>query len=60
MPFLPADALLAARLFNQSGRRSRTLADCMIAAIAIRSRASLATLNPADFKPLVPHGLLLV
>ena len=26
-PFLPADAVLAARLFNQTGRRSRSLAD---------------------------------
>jgi hypothetical protein len=25
-PFLPADAVLAVRLFNQTGRRSRSLA----------------------------------
>jgi predicted nucleic acid-binding protein len=56
-PFLPEDAELAAKLFNQTGRRSRSLADCMIAAVAIRSGAKLATLNAADFQPLINHGL---
>lgn len=58
-PFIHADAVLAANLFNSSGRRSRTLADCMIAAVAIRCGAKLATINSADFQPLVPHGLIL-
>ena len=58
-PFLPADAALAASLFNQTGRRSRSLADCMIAAVAIRCGAKLATINTGDFQPLVPHGLTL-
>lgn len=58
-PFLPADAVLAASLFNQTGRRSRTLADCMIAAVAIRCGAKLATLNTGDFQPLTNHGLIL-
>lgn len=58
-PFLPADAALAASLFNQTGRRSRSLADCMIAAVAIRCGAKLATLNAGDFQPLIQHGLVL-
>jgi hypothetical protein len=58
-PFLPADAVLAARLFNQTGRRSRRLADCMIASVAIRCRAKLATINTVDFQPFLPYGLIL-
>jgi predicted nucleic acid-binding protein len=57
--FMEPDAVLAARLFNQTGRRSRSLADCMIAAVAIRCGATLATINAADFQPFVPHGLVL-
>jgi predicted nucleic acid-binding protein len=57
--FLAADAVLAASLFNQTGRRSRSLADCMIAAVAIRCGAKLATLNAGDFQPLTNHGLIL-
>lgn len=52
-----ADARLAAKLFNATGRRSRTFADCMIAACAIRNGVKLATSNTADFLPFVPHGL---
>jgi predicted nucleic acid-binding protein len=55
-----ADAALAADLFNKSGRRRGTLADCIIAAVALRSGASLATDNRADFAPLVNFGLTLV
>ena len=58
-PFLPADAMLAASLFNQTGRRSRSLADCMIAAVAMRCGARLAALKAGDFQPLTSHGLVL-
>ncbi len=57
-PFLPDDAALAAKLFNQTGRRSRSLADCMIAAVAIRCSAKLATINTADFQPFVQQGVV--
>lgn len=58
-PFIHADAVLAANLFNLTGRRSRTLADCMIAAVAIRCSAKLATINSVDFQPLIQHGLIM-
>jgi predicted nucleic acid-binding protein len=53
------DAEKAAELFNRTGRRSKSYADCCIAAVAIRTRAPLATSNRDDFAPMVPHGLVL-
>jgi len=57
--FLAGDAALAADLFNKTGRRSRSLADCMITAVAIRCGAKVATLNASDFQPFVQQGLVL-
>ncbi len=56
---LSADAAKAAQLFNQTGRRSRSLPDCLIAAVALRCGAKLATGNTADFTPFQRQGLTL-
>jgi predicted nucleic acid-binding protein len=58
-PFLGSDAHQAAELFNASGRRSRSLADCQIAAVALRCKARIATTNASDFTPFQTHGLTL-
>jgi predicted nucleic acid-binding protein len=59
-PFLVSDAALAARLFNLGGRRRGSLLDCMIASVALRVGATLATANPADFQRLDGAGLRVV
>ena len=53
------DAEKAASLFNTTGRRSRSLPDCLIASIALREDADLATNNTLDFRPFCEHGLRL-
>lgn len=57
--FERSDAERAARLFNVTGRRSKSYTDCCIAAVAIRVQAPLATSNRGDFTPMIPHGLIL-
>lgn len=49
----------AADLFNLTGRRSRSLPDCLIAATAMSDNARLATLNREDFERMTQYGLLL-
>lgn len=58
-PFLALDARKAAHLFNATGRRSRSLADCQITAVALRCGAHVATGNASDFTPFQSHGLIL-
>lgn len=55
--FAREDAEVAARLFNDSGRRRGSLIDCMIAAAALADGASVATANPADFERLLEFGV---
>ncbi|MDD5262528.1 MAG: PIN domain-containing protein [Methylacidiphilales bacterium] len=60
LPVTVETATEAGRIFQETGRRSRSLADCIIAATAIRNSARLATSNRADFEPFLQHGLKLV
>jgi predicted nucleic acid-binding protein len=59
LPVLEEDAALASKLFNASGRRPRSLADCLIAAAALRYAAPLATTNLSVFRRFEKMGLRL-
>jgi predicted nucleic acid-binding protein len=59
IPFGMAEAEIASKLFNKTGRRRGSQPDCFIAATAISSAALLATQNRKDFLPFLPHGLRL-
>jgi len=56
--FTDDQAVIAARLFNESGRRG-SLPDCMIASTALSHDAALATANEADFRRMEGSGVLL-
>ncbi len=57
--FMPKHATIAARLFNESGRRRGSLIDCMIAATALVDGAPIATANVADFRRFEDSGLMM-
>ena len=50
---------IAARLFNNTGRRRGSLPDCMIAAAAIAEDTAIATGNRRDFARFEQYGLTL-
>ena len=54
-----ATATLGSRLYNFTGRRSHSMADCLIAATAIVAGQPLASANNADFQPFTVYGLTL-
>ncbi len=58
--FTAEDAEISARLFNLTGRRRGSLADCMVAATSLRLDAALATANVIDFARFEPAGLKVV
>ena len=53
------EAVLAADLFNKTGRRRGSRFDCLIAATAILAQAEIATVNQSDFSAFTAHGLKL-
>ena len=60
VPVTADDAARGAELFNLAGRRRGSLADCLIAAVALRLGAAIATENRADFAPFAAVGLRVV
>ena len=60
MPFAEEDPNVAAKLFNDTGRRRGSVIDCMIAATALRIGSALATANGADFRRFESAGLRVI
>ena len=58
--FTADDSAGTARLFNLAGRRRGSFTDCMIAAVALRVGASMATTNPDDCDRFEAVGLEIV
>jgi len=59
IPFSGDQAVEAARLFNETGRKRNLRVDAMIAAAAIITHAELATENLGDFSEFTAFGLIL-
>jgi predicted nucleic acid-binding protein len=59
VPFGRPEAVLAAELFNKTGRRRGSRFDCLIVATAILAQAEIATVNQSDFSAFTAHGLKL-
>ncbi len=60
LDFTAEMAEVAARLFNDTGRRRNSLTDCMIAAAAIAEDTAVATSDLRDFSRFEQHGLALL
>jgi len=56
-PIRMEDTVRSAELFNATGRRRGSLADCLIAATCLRLDAAIATNNVEDFRRFMPFGL---
>jgi predicted nucleic acid-binding protein len=59
VPFGRPEAVLAADLFNKTGRRRGSRFDCLIAATEMLAQAEIATVNQSDFNRFTAHGLKL-
>ena len=59
LPLDRACAEQAAELYNATGRRRGSTADCLIASVAIQQTCELLTLNIRDFELFIPMGLIL-
>jgi predicted nucleic acid-binding protein len=56
IPFGQPEAVMAADLFNKTGRRRGSRFDCLIAATAALAQAEVATVNQADSRPCKHTG----